>query len=257
MSGLISRAQWNARAPRSTVKLNWGDVVYFVIHYSGAKRSQSVRSIQDYCMDKKNPKHADIDYNELIRDGKVYAGRMDNAGGHTLGLNSKSYGVCIIGVDGDANELDLTALQARYRYACDRAGRMLTIVGHKYAPGQKPTSCPGSEILSWINAGLIDDTPAPAEPGQGWTEDIMTGLPVARLGHHSRKTVKTIQGLLNRDAGDDHVSLLLEDGVWGPRTDARVRDWQVRHQVPNSVRKDGTGDGVFGPASWKYALDLD
>jgi|SRR5687767_925922 len=256
MSKIITRAQWNARAPKSTVPLDWDSVLYFVIHYSGAKRSQSVRSIQNYCMDTK--KHADIDYNELIRGGDVYVGRGDNAGGHTLGLNSKSYGVCIIGVDGDANELDLMALQERYHYACDRAGRLLTVVGHRDAPGQKPTSCPGSEILGWITAGLIDDNPGPADPGPAdWTEEIMQGLPVARLGHHSHKTVKTIQGLMNRDANGDGAAALLEDGVWGPRTDARIRSWQVKHDVPNSVRSDGTGDGVFGEQSWKYALNLD
>jgi peptidoglycan hydrolase-like protein with peptidoglycan-binding domain len=200
--------------------------------------------------------HADIDYNELIRNGVVYAGRMDNVGGHTLNLNSQSYGVCIIGKDGDANDLDLLALQQRYRYACDRAGRMLTIVGHREAPGQKPTSCPGSEILDWIHRGLVDDnptTPAPAD----WTEEIIMGLPVARAGHHSRKTVATIQGLMNRDAGADSAAPLAEDGVWGPKTDNRVRGWQARHNVPNSVRSDGTGDGVFGRQSWTFALNLD
>lgn len=254
MSGLISRAEWGARSPRETVRLDWEKVIYFVVHYSGEDRGQSVRSIQDWCMDHKG--HADIDYNELIRDGQVYAGRMDNIGGHTLNLNSRSYGVCIIGRDGDANDLDLAALQARYRYACDRAGRLLTVVGHRDAPGQRPTSCPGSKLLGWISAGLIDDIPAGGEPAPSWTETIMSGLPVARLGHHSRTTVKTIQGLMNRDAraGD---SLLVVDGVWGPRTDARVRDWQVDHAVANSVTAAGTGDGVFGPKSWEHALDLD
>lgn len=255
MSGIVSRAEWGARPPKSTVPLNWDRVLYFVIHYTGGPRDQSIRAIQDWCMDGKG--HSDIDYNELVAEGRVYAGRMDNVGGHTLNLNSKSYGVAVRGREGDATELDLAALQARYRYACTRAGRLLTVVGHRDAPGQRPTSCPGSEILGWITDGLIDDMPAPAEPGPGWTEEIMNGLPVARLGHHSRRTVKTIQGIMNRDAGDDGVSLLLEDGVWGPRTDNRVRDWQVVHRVPNSVRADGTGDGVFGPQSWRHALDLD
>lgn len=257
MIKLISRAEWGARPPKETVRLDWSRVIYFVIHYSGANRAQSVRSIQDYCMDTK--KHVDIDYNELIRDGDVYAGRMDNAGGHTLGLNSQSYGVCVIGKDGDGNDLDLIALQERYAYACGRAGRILTIVGHRNAPGQKSTSCPGSEILGWISAGQIDDKPAtpPAGPGGDWTEDIMKGLPTARLGHHDRKTVKTIQGLMNRDAEADNAAQLLVDGVWGPRTDNRVRGWQAAHKVPNSVRSDGTGDGAFGPQSWRHALDLD
>lgn len=254
MTTVIERAGWNAREPRYTNALDWDEVIYFVVHYSGANRSQSVRSIQDYCMDEKG--HSDIDYNELIRGNTLYVGRGDNKGGHTLNLNSKSYGVCIIGVDGDATPDDLRVLQERYRYACNRTGRLLTIVGHRDAPGQKPTSCPGSEILGWIAAGLVDDTPG-ATPGDDWTGALIMSLPTARLGHHSRKTVKTIQGLMNRDAGDDGADMLLEDGIWGPRTDNRVRGWQARHNVPNSVRADGSGDGIFGRQSWTFALSLD
>lgn len=255
MTEVISRAGWGARPPKEVVHLNWANVTYFVVHYSGASRDQSVRSIQNWCMD--NKKHADIDYNELIRDGKVYMGRGDAVGGHTLNLNSRSYGVCIIGKDGDATDLDLLALQERYRHACRSAGRTLTVVGHREAPGQKPTSCPGSEILDWIHRGLIDDTPTAPAPGGDWTEGIIMGLPTARLGHHSRKTVATIQGLMNRDASADGAAALAEDGVWGPKTDSRVRGWQVRHNVANSVRKDGTGDGAFGRQCWTFALDLD
>lgn len=255
MSGVVSRASWGARPPREVVPLNWGRVIYFVVHYSGANREQSVRSIQDYCMDVK--RHADIDYNELVRNGVVYQGRGDAVGGHTLNLNSQSYGICIIGKDGDANDLDLLALQQRYRYACDKAGRMLQIVGHREAPGQKPTGCPGSEILDWIHRGLVDDAPAtPADPAD-WTQEVIVALPTARAGHHSRRTVKTIQGLMNRDAADDGAAQLLEDGVWGPKTDNRVRGWQALHKVPNSVRSDGTGDGIFGRQSWTFALNLD
>jgi len=251
---VVSRNEWNARSPRKTDRLDWGQVVYFVIHYSGGGRNQSVRSIQDWCMDGK--KHRDIDYNELIRGDKLYIGRGDNEGGHTLDLNDKSYGVCVIGVDGDATEADLRVLQERYAYACGRAGRVLQIVGHKNAPGQRSTKCPGTEILGWISAGLIDDR-TPAGPGDTGTEHILMGLPEARLGHHNAKTVATIQGLMNRDAAADVAAELLVDGNWGPRTDNRVRGWQALHGVPNSVRSDGSGDGIFGKASWAYALDLD
>lgn len=257
MTTVIDRAGWNARPPRYTNALDWSEVIYFVVHYTGGNRGQSVRSIQDWCMDEPpdGKGHSDIDYNELIRGNTLYLGRGDNKGGHTLNLNSRSYGVAVIGLDGDATPDDLRVLQERYRYACDRAGRMLTVVGHKNAPGQNPTDCPGSEILGWIAAGLIDDTPA---PGGDWTEDLLMGLPTARLGHHSAETVDEIQSIMNRYARrHDGVALLLEDGVWGPKTDARVRQWQAAHNVPNSVRADGTGDGIFGRQSWTFALNLD
>ncbi|HVI71716.1 MAG TPA: hypothetical protein VM656_09555, partial [Pyrinomonadaceae bacterium] len=64
----VTRAQWNARAPRSTTSLTLSKVDKFIVHYSGASRSQTIRSIQDYCMDVKG--HSDIDYNALVKDGK-------------------------------------------------------------------------------------------------------------------------------------------------------------------------------------------
>lgn len=255
MTTVIDRAGWNARSPLYTNALEWDEVIYFVVHWSGGPRGQSVRSIQDWCMDGKG--HSDIDYNELVRGSTLYVGRGDNKGGHTLNLNSKAYGVAVIGESpGDAMPDDLRVLQERYRYACGRAGRILTIVGHRDAPGQNPTDCPGPDILGWIAAGLIDDQPG-GTPGDDWTGELIMGLPTARLGHHSAKTVKTIQGLMNRDAGADGADMLLEDGVWGPRTDNRVRGWQARHNVPNSVKADGTGDGIFGRQSWTFALSLD
>jgi len=58
-----------------------------------------------------------------------------------------------------------------------------------------------------------------------------------------------MQALVNTQGGG-----LVEDGVFGPKTDAAVRAWQVRHRVPNSVTTGGRGDGIFGRASWTYAL---
>ena len=113
-------------------------------------------------------------------------------------------------------------------------------------------SAAASLTVAHINAVL--SPAAPPAPGGNWTEEILSNLPTARLGHHNAKTVKTVQAIVNRDLGD---GTLLEDGKWGPKTDVGVRRWQVEQNVPKSVRKDGTGDGVFGPASWTFALNLD
>jgi peptidoglycan hydrolase-like protein with peptidoglycan-binding domain len=200
--------------------------------------------------------HSDIDYNELIRGEDVYAGRGDNIGGHTYGLNSTSYGVCVIGQDGDATEQDLASLQERYEYACAKAGRELTVYGHGEAPGQAEhsgTDCPGREILGWIHEGLIIMKIPPDEQGENWTEELVNNLPECRLGHHDPQTVKTIQGIVNRDLGPVTV---LVDGVWGPKTDEQVGKWQSTFNVPNSVKSDGNGDRVFGRQCWTYALTL-
>lgn len=151
---LQMRDDWNARPPESIVRLNWSKVTKFIVHYSGASRTQSVRSIQDFCMDNKG--HSDIDYNELVRGNVLYLGRGNNVGSHTLNNNSTSYGVCMIGVDGDATADDMNVIRSRYDYACAMAGRQLTMLGHQQAPTLPPgyTSCPGNELQKWINAGM-------------------------------------------------------------------------------------------------------
>lgn len=107
--------------------------------------------------------------------------------------------------------------------------------------------------VAYINAVLRPASPTvPAEPGD-WTEELVQALPVVRLGHHDSTTVKTVQAIVNRDLGHE---TLLEDGKWGPKTDVGVRRWQVERSVPNSVKADGKGDGIFGRACWTFALDL-
>jgi len=148
----VTRAQWNARAPRSTVALTLSKVNKFVVHYSGASRSQSIRSIQDFCMDSKG--HSDIDYSALVKDGKHYIGRGWNIGSHTLNNNSTSYGVCVVGNDGDATDADMNCVRDTYEMVCSKLGRRITMTHHRGVLGASYTSCPGSELEAWVNAGM-------------------------------------------------------------------------------------------------------
>ncbi len=166
---LVTRAQWFARPPTAVVPLQPARVDKFIIHYSGAARTQTVRSIQNYCMDTKG--HSDIDYSYLTRGADLYVGRGDNIGSHTLGNNSTSYGICIIGNDGDATDDDFRTVRTVYDELCTKLGRTLQFMGHNQAPGLEPgyTSCPGSEIQAWINAGMPypeDDVTTPLEAAQ-------------------------------------------------------------------------------------------
>ncbi len=151
---LVTRAQWFARPPTAVVPLTLSRVDKFIVHYSGAVRSQTVRSIQSYCMDVKG--HSDIDYSYLVRGVDLYVGRGDNIGSHTLGNNSTSYGICIIGNDGDATDDDFRTVRTVYDELCAKLNRTLRFMGHNQAPGLPPgyTSCPGSEIQTWINQGM-------------------------------------------------------------------------------------------------------
>lgn len=148
----VDRAGWNARPPRSTTPLTRSRIKYFITHYSGEVRTQSVRSIQDYCMDVK--KHIDIDYNDLVRDGVRFIGRGWNIGGHTLNHNAEGYGVCVIGRDGDATDADMTTVRAIYDEVCDVLGRQLIKTTHRGLLGASYTDCPGDELHRWVMSGM-------------------------------------------------------------------------------------------------------
>lgn len=148
----VSRTGWNARPPESTTPLNRSKIQYFIVHYSGASRTQSVRSIQDFCMDVKD--HSDIDYSRIVRGEYDYMGRGWNVGSHTLGFNSNGYGVCVIGVDGDATDADMRTVREIYDQVCGELGRQLIITDHRNLLGTSYTDCPGNELDTWVDAGI-------------------------------------------------------------------------------------------------------
>lgn len=161
----VSRAEWGARSPQcSILPLNRSRVSLFIVHYSGASRTQSVRSIQNFCMDNKG--HCDIDYNRIVRGEYDYMGRGWGTGGHTLNHNSISYGVCMIGVDGDATDDDKRTIRGIYDQVCAELGRQLTMTTHRNVLGASYTSCPGNELDAWVDSGM----PMPAgSGGSGFT----------------------------------------------------------------------------------------
>lgn len=168
---IISRAEWGARAPRSITKVDPSLRTYFVVHYSGAPATQTVRAIQDWCMNE--PPHgrgyADIDYNMLVRGttGEIYEGRgWDVVGSHTTGYNTNGVGVCVIS-DGTISVAAKESVRWLYEQACARSRKALIVKGHREL-ATTGTDCPGSEIFSWVRAGL----PAPVKEDNMTTEDI-------------------------------------------------------------------------------------
>ena len=149
----VSRAGWNARPPECSItQLNKSKITNFIVHYSGEVRSQTVRSIQDYCIDDKG--HCDIDYNRIVRGEYDYMGRGWGTGGHTLNNNSTSYGVCMIGVDGDATDADFRTIREIYDQVCAELGRPLNMTTHRGVLGASYTSCPGTELHNWVMLGM-------------------------------------------------------------------------------------------------------
>lgn len=232
-----SREAWDAKPPTRTYPLDWSKVTMFIVHYSGASREQSIASIQDYCMRVKG--HSDIDYNALVKDGVGYEGRWNNKGGHAENLNSVSWGVCIVGNDGEATEADFQMVKALYDYACTQAGRKLTVYGHGQAPGQN-TSCPGNQIRMWVERGM-PTTNIPHDGQADWITRLVGALPEIRQGS-SGLAVARAQGLLSADLSMNGANGIDIDGDFGPVTHNTVRQYQSRNAL--SV------DGIIGPKTW-------
>lgn len=205
---IISREQWGARAPEpgtKTVAMNAR--TEFIVHHSGAAADQSVRAIQDWCMDHR--KFLDIDYNFLVRGttGEIYAGRgWSVVGSHTRGHNTAGIGVCVIGTD----QLAQTAkesLHALYAEAMRAAGHPLMVYGHR---DLDRTECPGPHIYQWLQTGGIRDLRL--------TAPRMAG-----------PDVRAVQVKL-------HTA---DDGIYGPITTAAVIRWQQAYHL--------VADGIVGP----------
>lgn len=207
---MISRRSWGARAPkRGVATAPVTSRTEFVVHHSGGPADQSVRAIQDHCMDARG--FLDVDYNFLIRqDGRVYVGRgWNKVGSHTTGHNTSGWGICVIGTN-ELSDAAKTALQQLYAQACERAGRTLAARVHSDLDA---TECPGARIRSWVHHGGL----------QPDVRDLAVTSPMMRGAD-----VEWVQRLVGVAA----------DGWYGPVTAAVVRQWQHAHGL--------IADGIVG-----------
>lgn len=156
---IISRTGWGARAPRHTPEhVAPSRREFFVVHHSGAPAEQSVRAIQDWCMNGRG--FADIDYNFLVdQAGLIYEGRgWDVVGAHCTDYNTSGIGICVIG-NNQLSDAAKRAVAQLYRTANSRCGKTLRARPHR-ALATTGTDCPGDTIAAWLRAGM----PLPAEP---------------------------------------------------------------------------------------------
>lgn len=150
---IVSRAGWGARDPKSAPQhVSAGMRQYFVVHHSGADSDQTVRSIQDHCMDKR--KFNDVDYNFLInQQGVIFEGRgWDVIGSHCTGYNTSGIGVCVIG-NNQLSDAAKRSLAKLYQTANARCARTLKVRGHRQL-ATTGTECPGDKITAWLQAGM-------------------------------------------------------------------------------------------------------
>lgn len=154
MVDIVSRAGWDARPPKNKEHVNRHLRTEFIVHYSGGPATQTVRAIQDWCMDGRG--FSDIDYNMLVRGttGQAYMGRgWDVRGAHTVGHNTSGVAVCIIS-NGPISDAAKRTTIALYEQACELFGRRLKMTVHRRLD---ETDCPGDTITKWVMAGM----PAP------------------------------------------------------------------------------------------------
>lgn len=215
----VSRKAWGARAAKRGVQsIKETERTEFIVHHSGGPASQSVRSIQDHCMDARG--FLDIDYNFLVsQDGKIYTGRgWGKVGSHAVGHNETAVGVCVIGND-QLNIEAMHALQELYAEACKRAGKSLRPRVHSDVDA---TKCPGDKIRAWVRAGHL----------AGHLDDKQTKAP--RL---LRLTSPWMRGA-DVEAVQEKLGVYV-DGIFGPVTAAAVERWQRSHHL--------VVDGIVGP----------
>lgn len=174
---------------------------------------------------------SDIGYNFLVdEDGKVYEGRgWLVVGAHAPDYNSSGIGVCYIG-NNDPTDKAKKAIRGLYEDANRRAGRKLTVLGHREV---YPTACPGSKLQDWINSGM------PIEE-----DDDLSKLPTLTIGDESYdvKTVRWLLGARGYEPTDLYSFEFDED------LGKTVNKFKKAHGLAQ--------DMIWGDKCWKHALRI-
>lgn len=229
---IISRAEWNARPPDNIVLVAWSQRTGFCTHYSGANKNQTVRSIQNYCMDERG--FSDIDYNFLVDyKGNIYEGRgWDKRGSHVLNHNTENIGVCAIGTNADITPAQMHSIRWLYDEANRRKGGILAKRTHRGIT--HATDCPGDVLAHWMEQGMKDPLPPPAATHPAYPGTVLR-----------RSSVYNANVKIWQERMDERGWSLEVDGLLGPET--------VR--VINAFQKEKglTVTGNINKATWDAA----
>lgn len=276
---IISRSDWGARSPQSTVHTTtWSRRTGFVVHHSGASEKQTVREIQNYHMNHNG--WSDIGYNFLVTpDGRIWEGRgWLKIGAHVAGHNTATIGVCVIG-DYRSKRPSSKALDAvawLLAEAEDRKGRDLSIFGHRDLGS---TTCPGGDLYGWVRSELDDykapTSPRPSTPSAGTPAPTphydfplssssyfgpRNGPDRSVSGYYGRRFkgktdtawLKIFGEQLRKrgwDArkGGSYLTRYGNDGKYGPEYEKLIRAFQADQGL--------VVDGRLGPRTWAAAFE--
>ena len=258
---VVSRNDWSARAPkRPFTKLRTGalGVAGIVLHHGGVKDSEpgpgTVKAFERYHMGT-NGWNA-IAYNWLVdAAGVIYEGRGAGVvSGATFGWNSRTESICYTGWgSGDVPQVALAAIKRTVSEIESRYTRDLWVKPHRAFAS---TTCPGTTLTQWLQAGMVldsDDEPEDA-PAMVQAKLDAIGRRVARrpLATKRRakgrlrskgKAVRLVQRRLAKLGYEPGFA----DGIYGRLTAKAVR----RYQRAKGLK----ADGVVGKKTWASMFD--
>ncbi|XP_064610138.1 peptidoglycan recognition protein 1-like [Liolophura sinensis] len=156
---MVSRDQWNARAPVAPANLTSTTLGMVFVHHTDMSHcntmdqcAQEVKTIQNFHMDERG--WGDVGYSFLIgEDGSVFEGRgWARVGAHTHSYNTVAFGVALLGnfMYRRPKPAALTALQNLLKCGVHMGHISATfrLFGHRDT--RQGTLCPGDILYSII-----------------------------------------------------------------------------------------------------------
>jgi len=238
---IVSRAGWNARAPRARVSMATPSSELWLHHSAGSESgAEGVRAIQRSHMDHNG--WSDVAYSFLVdrNSATVYEGRGAGVrGGHTFGHNSVSHGICVMGnFETSVPSGTLIARLAELvRFGAGRGWWAPQFSGgHRDV---RSTACPGGNLyprISEINRlAISNDMEDPMSLKPGDAGEAVRKFQTALLGWNGRA-----------------LPQFGADGDYGEETETWVRTFQSSQDLVTT----GIVDGVTAALLLEFRADI-
>ena len=280
----ISRAQWGARAPKSTGNAIGAHPLGVAVHYSEGNLGSSpdslcdnkVRGIQNYHMDVKG--WADGAYSFIVcPHGNIFEMRgtgKGSAANGTTAANRDYYAVCALGGPKDTPSVLMLAGIGDAIGLCRKAGAALKVIGHR---DLFPTACPGTALYAFVKAGrwakLVvkvkaavvrvvtpsrsDTRPPITTRNIPMTVAVQRAVHVAADGKWGNGTQAAATAVIRRNTANIRALQgwvgTKVDGVWGPQSQAAWVATIKRIQTAIGVKPDGAW-GPISSRAWAHAV---
>lgn len=247
---IVTRDEWGARAPKyrneaplsAESTAHWNGPIITIskqITWDHSKCAGLVRGIQNFHMDGKG--WSDIAYNFIIcPHGYTFDGRglnvINGANGTNSGNRSSHAVMCLAGDGNHFSDVEKIEFRECIVFIAEHTLAPNSCKGHR---DHKPTACPGDARYDWVHQGMPINGEGPISPSIPTiptTSTIKFG-PILKLGS-TGDAVKLVQTII-RDKAGGGISV---DGIFGPRTEKRVKDVQTVFKL--------TVDGIVGPKTW-------